>query len=316
MPINAGTKSIVGSSSFVIVVVVVVIAYFIYTVYAQLMTHTDYLISISQCEPEVIDINQFLCVLHPLFVTDATFRNNVIAKYDLTKLIKAIGYLYDGSWTNTPAPDGYLKFMVMNPWYISDEKNFTKDIVYYAADLTTFEYNGIPFSAFSGEDGLYLSKYIDPEVKITYWYLYIDFSILINIRTDIVKGDLVVKSANDVDTALMQRFYEFYRNNLRIGACENLLPKAQQTVAQKCLFFNPKTDKTPESFSGLIKVLRRIIVVALEDNLINDYISQIDKKISEHQTISRMQFFMWLAMKSQRDSVKYEFLPISQKTKF
>ena len=307
MPVSKATKSVIGSSSFSIIAVIVIIGIFIYNVYRRMKTHTDYIINIGQCPEETWKIHQFLCVFHPLFVSDDDFRNRVIEKYDIGKFIKAIGYLYDGTWTRTPAPDGYLKYMVMNPWYISDEKSFVQEFVYYATDLTSFEYNGLTFSAFKGDDGLYISKYTDQESKLVYWYMYIDFSIMLKIRKDIVEGTLKINNANDVESALMERFYEFYRNNIRVNTCDNLDPKGQDAVVKQCLFFNPKTDKTPESFTGLVTALRRIIVVALEASVINEYITRIDNKLQRNQNISRMEFFMWLAMKSQRDSVKFKF---------
>lgn len=313
MPPSKATKSVIGSSSFSIIAVIVIIGMFIYNLYKRLQTHTDYIINIGKCPEEVYKIHQFLCVFHPLLVTDADFRGRVIERYGISEAVQAIRYLYDGSWTKTPAPDPYLKFMVMNPWYISDDKNFVEEIVYYATDLTSFEYKGLTFSAFRGDDGLYISKYTDPDSKVVYWYMYIDFSIFLKIREDIVKGTLKVTSANDIESAILQRFYEFYRNNIRIGKCDNLDRQGQDKVVKDCLFFNPKTDKTPESFTGLVIALRRIIVVALDASVIDEYITRIDNKISQNQNISRIEFFMWLAMKSQRDSVKFRFKDLSEK---
>ncbi|NBP15816.1 hypothetical protein EBU95_15740 [bacterium] len=314
MPVNKATKSVIGSSSFSIIAVIVIIGIFIYNMYTKLKTHTDYIINIGQCQEEVYKNHQFLCVFHPLLITDSDFRNRVIEKYGISEVIKAIGYLYDGSWTRTPPPDPYLKYMVMNPWYISDEKNFVTEIVYYASDLTSFEYKGLTFSAFRGDDGLYISKYTDPESKNVYWYMYIDFSIMMKIRKDIVEGALKITSANDVESALMNRFYEFYRNNLRVNTCDNLDPTGQDKVVKQCLFFNPKTDKTPESFTGLVIALRRVIVVALDSAVIEEYIQKINAKLDKNQNISRMEFFMWLAMKSHRDSIKFKFKTLDEKT--
>uniref|UniRef100_A0A6C0H7V5 Uncharacterized protein n=1 Tax=viral metagenome TaxID=1070528 RepID=A0A6C0H7V5_9ZZZZ len=314
MPVNKATKSVIGSSSFSIISVIVIISIFIYNVYMKLKTHTDYIINIGECPEEIYNIHQFLCVFHPLFVSDEDFRNSVIQNYDVGKVFKAIGYLYDGSWTRTPAPDGYLKYMVMNPWYISDEKNFVQEFVYYDPDLTLFEYKRFTFSAFKGDDGLYISKYTDPESKNVYWYMYIDFSIMMKIRKDIVEGTLKINNANDVESALLNRFYEFYRNNLRVNTCDNLDRAGQDKVVKQCLFFNPKTDKTPESFTGLVIALRRIIVVALEAPVIDEYITRIDTKLNKSQNISRMEFFMWLAMKSHRDSIKFKFKTLDEKS--
>jgi len=278
-----------------------------------MITHTDYIIKINRCDPDVLNIHQFLCVFHPLIVTDADFRGRVIEKYGISEVIKAMRYLYDGTWIKTPAPDPYLKFMVMNPWYISDEKNFAEKIVYYAQDLSSFEYEGVTFSAFRGDDGLYTSRYTDPQSKITYWYMYIDFSIFLKIREDIVKGTLKVTSANDIESALMERFYEFYRKNIRLNRCDNLDAQGQEKVVRECLFFNPETEKTPESFTGLVISLRRIIVVALDNSVIDEYITRINDTIDRNQNISRMQFFMWLAMKSQRESIKFKFRNITDR---
>jgi hypothetical protein len=312
-------RTISISSCVLSLIICIVVSVFIFNIYKRFLNHTQHIVNIDQCDPEVYDqrrdekkqYKQLLCMLHPLMVTDVKFRNGVLKKYNLPKAFRALKYLYNGTWTQDPAPDPYLKYMVMNPWYISDTKNNTTEFIFYSNDISSFTYNSKTFSNFN-EDGLYLSFFKD-DTNFVRWYIYIDISILMEIRKEIVEKSVEIKTADDLDRILLSKFYKFARDNIyHQQTCANNDPQQQEKNVKTCLFFNPDvpSKKITESFSGLVVALKRVIVVALSENVINEYIAKIDEKIRLGTNLRRIEFFMWLALKSHRDSITFKFKPM------
>lgn len=306
------TRTIIISSSVTCIIVCIVLSLYVYSIYKRLESHTNHIIDIGKCDPDVHEkYHQFACMLHPLMVTDKNFRNTVIKKYKLPKIVSALKYLYNGTWTNNPPPDPYLKYMIMNPWYISDDKYNTNEDIFYSNDISSFKYNSQIFRNFI-EDGLYLSFFTDDK-NFVRWYIYIDMSIMMEIRKEIVEQSVEIKSADDLERVLLHKFYKFAKDNFyHHQTCANNSPDQQDLNVQKCLFFNPDVPSKgiSESFSGLVIALKRVIAVALSENVVNEYIEKIDTKIRLSQNLRRIEFFMWLALKSHRDSVTFKFKPM------
>jgi hypothetical protein len=302
-------STIIILSLVICIIVCIVLSLYLHNFYNNLIDHTNYIIEIGKCDPDVYEnYNQLFCMLHPLVVTDKQFRNTVIKKYNLSKTMSALGYLYNGTWKDNPAPDPFLKYMIMNPWYISDDKYNTIENVFYANNLSFFRYNSKIYNNFI-EDGLYLSFFYENN-NIIRWYIYIDMSIMMEIRKEIVEKSVEIKTANDLEQVLLKKFYKFAKEDFYYyQTCSNNTPEQQDLNVKKCLFFNPDVPSKGinESFSGLVIALKRVIAVALSENVVNEYIEKVDNKIKLGQNLRRIEFFMWLALKSHRDSITFKF---------
>ena len=276
--------------------------------------------------------NYRYCVLNPLMLTDKNYRNGVLHTYGVNKMIDAIKKL-NSSTLKLPGKDiiekdPILANMILNPWYTSDDPYNTIRNITYTYDLSTFIINGDRVNLRKESKGMNLGWYdkIDAKQNINRsYYLYTDNKIIINLPISFYLGkyqssigDLNVKvngkvtNANDlgskpinVETVsdlkklLEDTFYKFKEKNNDL--CKNLNTEQQQKNDSVCKFF-------PDiGLSGLVTVLRRIIVIHLPSSVIDDFISNFEKDMY-YMNVDYLEFFLWLAMKSHRDNITYNFI--------
>lgn len=154
------------------------------------------------------------------------------------------------------------------------------------------------------------------------YYLYMDNNLILDLPAQLYLGKLSnsdigketvrlsknntplqplrINNLSDLENLLENRFYKF-RNKVG-NSCEFLLESKQKEKDSFCKFF------TSSSLSGLVIVLRRILINNISDNVIEEYIQKINKKMSRNQSLDYLQFFLWLAAKSKFDKVNYKFI--------
>ena len=325
-----------GIISSTIVIIILVIIIIIVLSYNSIKAMSDQLISYNQCN--AIDNNgdpvyenqggtysDLLCPLNSLLITDPEFREKTLKIYSPSKMANAIYNIASNNWvlpnTNIIAKDQVLAGMVINEWYTSDDALNARKTIEYNSDLSSFTIDGINYNNFSNS-GLNLSQYKDSKGIIVF-YLYMDNNVIIELPIQLyisklsenqrgnqkvkVKGvfrtvnvdPIDIQSIDDLKNLLDEKFYKFKDSSHK--SCMGLNPDGQKENDEYCKFFNVN------GLNGLIIALKRVIVVNLPENINSDYISYIEKKISLGQTLTYLEFFLWLAMLSYRDSITYDF---------
>jgi hypothetical protein len=178
-----------------------------------------------------------------------------------------------------------------------------------------------PKDTFVCEDspGLCQCQYEDLEV----YYLYMDNRILIELPMQLYLGQLddsqtktisikvggkiqqakiepfKVTNIEDLEKLLERRFYQFKD---AIGtACDRVSSKNQKAYDSKCKFFQS------DALAGLVVALKRIIIINIRESVRDAWITKVDDKINMDTTLSYLEFFLWLAAKSHRDKITYNF---------
>lgn len=122
---------------------------------------------------------------------------------------------------------------------------------------------------------------------------------------------LKVKTVENLERVLMENFFEF-RKGLKkdtngLTDCEGLILKSQKAYDSKCKFFGS------DALEGLVTALRRIIVINISEEAARGYKEKVDKIISLNKTLNYLQFFLWLAIRSQFEKLSFVFRPFKQK---
>ena len=126
-------------------------------------------------------------------------------------------------------------------------------------------------------------------------------------KKELTLEPIQIKTLADLDQVLQKRFFEFKRV---IGRdCNNISASQQKAYDAKCKFFNSTSVASQESLSGLIVVLRRILVLHLPETVINEYVTRVEDRISKNKQLNYLEFFLWLACLSFRDKITYKFVP-------
>jgi hypothetical protein len=332
----------VGTSlSLISLSVFILCFYSIYNAYNTIQAQTDLLINNNQCDDVDDDGNNYfdtpshpgtydarLCSFNPLMLSDKDFRDNILSLYGPNKIVTAIKNLTTGAWnypsTSLIQKDPVLSKMILNSWFTADDALNTHKTVYYSKTLNSFSIDGIEYNNFDNS-GLNLSSYTDPKSGKTNYYLYMDNNVMIELPIQLYiqnlpqeqRGNQKVKvngvfktlnvppinitNINDLKSVLSDKFYNFIDNNK--NTCKQLNPDGQKNNDNICKFF------ASDSLSGLVIALKRILVVPMNNPIVvADYINYVDTQISNSSRITYLEFFLWLAMKSHRDSLTYDFI--------
>lgn len=321
--------------------ILIIIIYIIYTVYTSIQAQADQLISNNQCDDVDNDGNNYfntpshpgtydskLCLLNPLMLSDKEFRDSILSIYGPKKIVTAITNLTTGAWTfpstSLIQKDQTLSNMILNPWFTADDALNAHKLVTYSKTLNSFTIDGKTYNNFNNS-GLNLSSYVDSVTGNAHYYLFMDNNVVIELPIQLyienltpaqqgnqkVKVNGVFKTLNvppinitsidDLKTVLSDKFYNFL--DTTGNTCKSLNLDGQKANDNYCKFF------TSDSLSGLVVVLKRIIVVPMNNPIvIADYITYVEQQISNSSRITYLEFFLWLAMKSHRDSITYDFV--------
>jgi hypothetical protein len=123
--------------------------------------------------------------------------------------------------------------------------------------------------------------------------------------TDKVIQPLKVKTVQDLERTLMENFFGFKKS---VGKeCEGITLKTQKAYDSKCKFFGS------DALEGLVTALRRIIVINISNEAALGYKEKVDKIISLNKTLNYLQFFLWLAIRSQYEKLTFTFRPFKPK---
>jgi hypothetical protein len=267
------------------------------------------------------------CIFNPLFLTDVEFRESALMLYTPSQIITAFIKILNGSYqlpsSSLIQQDPVLANMILNPWFTSDTPFNVTEKITYNKSLNSFVLNGEEYNNFSNS-GINLSSYVDKKTRETNYYLFMDNKVILELPIQLyiqklpaeLRGNQKVKSGgvwktvnvdpinivtvDNLHTVLEHDFYQF-KDRSGFKTCQNRDSKEQKDVDSTCKFFSA------DSLSGLIVALKRILVINLPDNVIADYIEYVNIKISNGTRITYMEFFLWLAMKSHRDKVTYDF---------
>jgi hypothetical protein len=293
----------------------------------------------QRCNFELATLDYKLCPFHPLIVTDKKFRDKVLAGYGPDKMLTALKNIITGVWKlpdpNLIKKDPILATMILNPWYIADDANNTVETIEYPPTLDSFVYQDKIYSNFI-ENGIFVDQYTNIKGEKFYYY-YMDNDILIDLPSQlyigktsgVVSQETLIKIEGKIDKRVVTgikisnleefnreitaRFYKFLDiksyTQSKANKCKNVNPSDQQKADPVCKFFPAEMSGTPpqSGLDGIIIALRRVVVVNIDDNIIDDYIESIDKKIRENHQLTYLEFFMWLSMKSKRDKITYKF---------
>lgn len=152
------------------------------------------------------------------------------------------------------------------------------------------------------------------------YYLYMDNKLILDLPTQLYLGKLsdsdllqikLSKSLADViplrintltelETLLEKYFYNFREKAGNI--CELLSDDDQKEQDSFCKFF------TSSSLSGIVVILRRLIINNIPSNVTMEFIQKIDNKISINKKLDYLEFFLWLAATSKVNKVSYNFI--------
>lgn len=165
------------------------------------------------------------------------------------------------------------------------------------------------------------------------YYLYMDTRILIELPMQLYLGKLPDSQTNkikikvngkmeelsveplritkleDLEKVLNTRFYEFERKlKDKYGgfSCDRLSSKYQKQYDSRCKFFQS------DALAGIVIALRRIIIINIPESVRDAWIEKIDRIISLNQPLDYLQFFLWLAAKSNKQGITYEFVPFNK----
>lgn len=272
------------------------------------------------------------CALNPLMLTDKEYKKNVLNIYDVNKMINAVKNLNNGTWKlpgkDIIEKDNILANMILNPWYTSDDPYNTTQNVYYTSDLSNFMINNNSINVKSENRGMNLGWYdkIDSKQNTNRsYYLYTDNKIIINLPISLYMGKyqssigdleikingkksrvdelgskaIVINTVSDLKKLLEETFYKFKE---KIGdTCKNLDTGGQKEKDSICKFF------PSNGLGGFITVLKRIIVLHLPSTVIDDFISEFESSMY-YMNVDYLEFFLWMAMKSYRDEITYNFI--------
>lgn len=178
-----------------------------------------------------------------------------------------------------------------------------------------------PADTFICEDSPGLCNCQQQDVEV--YYLYMDNRILIELPMQLYLGKIddsqtktisikvggkiqqakiepfKVTNLEDLEKLLEQRFYQF--KNAIGTACDRVSSKDQKAYDSKCKFFQS------DALAGLVIALKRIIIINIPESVRDDWITKVDGKIAMDTTLSYLEFFLWLAAKSHRDKITYNF---------
>jgi hypothetical protein len=313
--------------------------YSLYTLYSAVQTQTDLLVRNNQCLDSDINGNPIfannqgpyddrLCIFNSLLVSDKEFRNNTLSLYPPKNITNAIQNLSNGTWTwpstKLIQQDSILSNMILNPWFTADDALNSHTKVTYSKSLNLFIIDGVSYNNFDNS-GLNLSSYIDKD-RNTNYYLFLDNNVVIQLpiqlfiynlnknkqpSSQIIKVNGVFKTLNitpiqittvdDLKTILNDQFYSF--RNASSNTCLGLNLDAQKTNDNTCKFF------TADSVGGIVTALKRVVVVPMQnDAVVADFIMYVENKIATSIKLTLLEFFLWLAMKSHRDNITYDFV--------
>jgi hypothetical protein len=130
-------------------------------------------------------------------------------------------------------------------------------------------------------------------------------------KTDLSIEPLRVKNLEDLERVLDKRFYQFIWQDLTTGVnCNNLSTKDQKLYDDKCKFFQS------DALAGIVIALKRIIIINIPESVRDALIEKIDRKISLDQRLDYLQFFLWLAAKSHKEKITYNFIPFNKQKRF
>lgn len=252
-------------------------------------------------------------ILNPWYTSDDIFYTQTKIQYtfDLSEFI--IGdKKYSNFNTDKNKPDGmqlswYKKYMNTN--IATKTKCEQKDEV-----------------ACNTSPAMCKCSYTDNEV----YYLFMDTNVMIqlpmqlylgklpdsqsqNVITVKVKGKtkkiplapIRITKLDDLKTVLADKFYAF--KNIIKSECNTISDAQQKSSDSKCKFF--KSD----ALAGVIIALKRIIIINIPESVRDDFIKDVDNIIAKNLTLNYLQFFLWLAAKSHRDKITYDFVPYKKK---
>jgi hypothetical protein len=179
----------------------------------------------------------------------------------------------------------------------------------------------LPVDVFTCEDSPGLCNCQQQDIEV--YYLYMDNRILIELPMQLYLGQLPdsqtktitikvagkkqeakiepfkVTKLEDLEDLLTKRFYQF---KAKVGkGCEGVSSKDQKKYDSQCKFFQS------DALAGLVIALRRIIIINIPESVRDAWIEKIDKNISMDTALSYLEFFLWLAAKSHRDKITYNF---------
>ena len=272
------------------------------------------------------------CALNPLMLTDKEYKNSVLNIYNVNKMSNAVKNLNNGTWKlpgkDIIEKDSILANMILNPWYTADDPYNTIQDVYYTFDLSNFMIDGNRIYVKSENRGMNLGWYdkIDSkQITNRSYYLYTDNKIIINLPISLYMGKyqssigdlkiqikgkkmkteelgskpVVINTVSELKKLLEDTFYKFKEKNGDL--CKNLNSSDQQKYDSTCKFF-------PDiGLGGLVTVLRRIIVIHLPSTVIDEFISNFEITMY-YMNVDYLEFFLWMAMKSHRDKITYNFI--------
>lgn len=319
--------------------IILLMYYVVYIVYRNIQEQTDVLVENKQClytdnegDPLFINnegiYNDSLCILNPLLITDDGFRESALSLYSPDKLLLSLKNIYNGVWTVPSTKiinqDPILANMILNPWFSSDDSFNSYKSVFFNNTINSFTIDNVQYNNIDNS-GINLSSYLDKN-GIEQYYLFIDNNVIIELPVQLYIGNLRLEeqqtpqtvSVNGVSkvlkltpikisflsellTILDEKFYKFRDNFSK--TCIRLNVTNQEENDNTCKFF------TKETISGIVVVLKRIIVVPMNNDIVvSDYITRIEEKNSKGSKINYLEFFLWLAMKSYRDNITYNFI--------
>ena len=113
---------------------------------------------------------------------------------------------------------------------------------------------------------------------------------------------LRIETLKDMEDLVFTRFYDF-EQKMRVDnfSCDDLIAADQKKYDSRCKFFESN------ALAGLIVALRRLIIINIPESVRDDWIKKVDDLNNRGQQLNYFEFFLWLAAKSHRDKITYEF---------
>ena len=240
------------------------------------------------------------CLLHPLLMTDGTWRMKALSYYNPFSFIKTLWSFRSEEWKS----DQHLISYVLNPFFIADDQYNISQIVEYYPALTAFVINGKEFWNFE-EEGLYKSMYVDDKGVLQY-YLYTDNEVIMQMPNDLIQKKLVINTLDDLLNTLKTKFYGFKESNGYTN-CRNQPPSGMKANDAQCKFLTADTGTSPNQFGGGVIAFRRVIVRYLKEDVITAFLDYANTKVENNIQMTYLEFFLWLAMRSYRERITFQF---------
>jgi hypothetical protein len=240
-------------------------------------------------------------ILNPWYTSDDVFytQNTIQYTFDLKT------FIVDGKAFFSFDNDGLYSS------FYRENINANKDTKTKCSPKDTFVCEDSP--------GLCNCQYEDVEV----YYLYMDNRILIELPMQLYLGQIPdsqtkkieikvsgkkqeaniepfrVTKLEDLEDLLTKRFYQF-KDKIKTN-CDLVSSKDQKAYDSECKFFQS------DALAGLVIALKRIIIINIPESVRDAWIKKVDDKINMDTSLSYLEFFLWLAAKSHRYQITYNF---------